>query len=87
MLLGAAILGAVAAKKYTCLNKAMKVLNAAGQVCKAILICFYCQLVCAFIMKRCVNKMLKLHPKIVLYFGFKLYIKWFNLDKLTDSNA
>ncbi|KAE8675841.1 hypothetical protein F3Y22_tig00111640pilonHSYRG00005 [Hibiscus syriacus] len=32
VLLGAAILGAVAAKKYTCLNEAMKVLNAAGQV-------------------------------------------------------
>lgn len=33
VLLGAAILGAVAAKKYTCLSEAMKALNAAGQVC------------------------------------------------------
>ncbi|XP_012446184.1 uncharacterized protein LOC105769833 [Gossypium raimondii] len=32
VLLGAAILGAVAAKKYTCLSEAMKALNAAGQV-------------------------------------------------------
>lgn len=33
VLLGAAILGAVAAKKYSSLNEAMKALNAAGQVC------------------------------------------------------
>ncbi|MBA0864545.1 hypothetical protein Goshw_004110 [Gossypium schwendimanii] len=32
VLLGAAILGAVAAKNYTCLSEAMKALNAAGQV-------------------------------------------------------
>ncbi|EOY31775.1 FGGY family of carbohydrate kinase isoform 1 [Theobroma cacao] len=32
VLLGAAILGAVAAKKYSCLSDAMKALNAAGQV-------------------------------------------------------
>ncbi|KAL4334067.1 hypothetical protein GQ457_07G041680 [Hibiscus cannabinus] len=32
VLLGAAILGAVAAKKYTCVSEAMKALNAAGQV-------------------------------------------------------
>ena len=32
VLLGAAILGAVAAKKYTGVNEAMKALNAAGQV-------------------------------------------------------
>lgn len=32
MLLGAAILGAVAAKKYSGLQDAMKALNAAGQV-------------------------------------------------------
>ncbi|KAM7477034.1 hypothetical protein LguiB_024277 [Lonicera macranthoides] len=32
VLLGAAILGAVAAKKYSCLKEAMKALNAAGQV-------------------------------------------------------
>lgn len=36
VLLGAAILGAVAAKKYSCLKEAMKALNAAGQVCKPI---------------------------------------------------
>lgn len=40
MLLGAAILGAVAAKKYTSLNEAMKTLNAAGQVSKAIPLSF-----------------------------------------------
>ena len=33
MLLGAAILGAVAARKYSTLQEAMKALNAAGQVC------------------------------------------------------
>lgn len=33
MLLGAAILGAVAAKKFPSLSEAMKALNAAGQVC------------------------------------------------------
>lgn len=33
VLLGAAILGAVAAKKYSSLSEAMKALNAAGQVC------------------------------------------------------
>ena len=44
MLLGAAILGAVASKKYSSLSDAMKALNAAGQVCTAmpevILYCF-----------------------------------------------
>ena len=43
MLLGAAILGAVASKKYSSLSDAMKALNAAGQVCtempKVILYC------------------------------------------------
>lgn len=34
MLLGAAILGAVASKKYSTLQEAMKALNAAGQVGK-----------------------------------------------------
>lgn len=33
MLLGAAILGAVASKKFSSLSEAMKALNAAGQVC------------------------------------------------------
>ena len=33
MLLGAAILGAVASRKYSTLQEAMKSLNAAGQVC------------------------------------------------------
>lgn len=33
VLLGAAILGAVAAKKYASVKEAMKALNAAGQVC------------------------------------------------------
>lgn len=33
VLLGAAILGAVASKKYSSLTEAMKALNAAGQVC------------------------------------------------------
>ena len=32
VLLGAAILGAVAARQYSSLNKAMRALNAAGQV-------------------------------------------------------
>lgn len=34
VLLGAAILGAVASKKYTTVRDAMKALNAAGQVCE-----------------------------------------------------
>lgn len=38
VLLGAAILGAVAAKKYASLSEAMKALNAAGQVCMPVLI-------------------------------------------------
>lgn len=37
VLLGAAILGAVAARKYSSLHVAMKALNAAGQVCIKIL--------------------------------------------------
>lgn len=43
MLLGAAILGAVASKKYSRLSDAMKALNAAGQVCtaKPDLVLFY----------------------------------------------
>lgn len=50
----------------------------------AVLICFY--LYVAFIMK-CVEHMLKAQLKIDLYFGFKPFIKWFNLDRLTDGNA
>lgn len=43
MLLGAAILGAVASKKYSSLSDSMKALNAAGQVCtaKPDLVLFY----------------------------------------------
>lgn len=37
MLLGAAILGAVAARKYSSMKEAMKALNAAGQVSIAVL--------------------------------------------------
>lgn len=41
VLLGAAILGAVAAKRYSSLIEAMKAMNAAGQVCMIILFYFF----------------------------------------------
>lgn len=46
VLLGAAILGAVAAKKYSSLIEAMKALNAAGQVFSQL--CTWCILVSSF---------------------------------------
>lgn len=39
VLLGAAILGAVASKKYSTVREAMMALNAAGGVCKPYLMC------------------------------------------------